>query len=46
MPGICGGLEFHLLFAAYAELPANTLDPADAYPDTVLRQVMLQFLST
>jgi hypothetical protein len=41
MPGIGGSLEFTLLLAAYAELTANTLDPADTHPDTMLRQVML-----
>jgi hypothetical protein len=41
---IGGSLEFSLLLTAYAQLPANTLDPAYAHPDTLLRQVILQLL--
>jgi len=38
---ISGSLEFPFLFAAYAELPPNSLDPANANSDTVVRQVIL-----
>jgi hypothetical protein len=44
MPGIGGSLKLLLLFTAYAKLPPNSLDPANAYSDTVLRQIMLQLL--
>src|SRR3972149_1370389 len=39
-----GDLEFPLLLAAYAELLPDALDPANPYPDTMLRQVVLQLL--
>jgi len=44
VPGMSGDLEFPLLLAAYAELLPDALDPANTYPDTMLRQVVLQLL--
>jgi len=41
MPGVSGRLEFSLLFTTYAELFPDALDPANAHPDIVLRQVVL-----
>lgn len=39
MPGIRDSPEFPLLFAAYAQLFPDTLDPANAHLDAVLCQI-------
>jgi hypothetical protein len=41
MLGVSRSLEFPLLFATYAELFPDTLDPANAHFDTMLRQIVL-----
>jgi len=45
MTGICSRLKFPLLRAVQAKLSPNPLYPADAHPDTVLCQIILDFLS-
>jgi hypothetical protein len=41
MSGISGGLEFALLPATYAQLLPDALDPANADPNAMLRQIVL-----